>query len=65
MKLHRLTDKLSDAADALVGWRPDALLIAGAGGVAYGAWLVYEPSGFIVGGLLVMVAGWLDSRSAR
>lgn len=65
MQFHRITDKLSDAAEALAGWRPDALLIAGAGGVAYGAWLVYAPAGFIVGGLLAMAAGWLESRSAR
>lgn len=65
MNLHRITDKLGDVADALASWRPDALLIAGAGGIAYGAWLVYEPAGFIVGGVLVLLAGWLDSRSPR
>jgi hypothetical protein len=64
MNLNRMTDKLGDALDALVGWRPDALMIAGAGGVAYGAWLIHQPSGFIVGGLLAMAAGWLESRSA-
>lgn len=33
---------------------PDALLIAGAGLLSYGAWLVYEPAGYIVGGVLVL-----------
>lgn len=65
MKLHRITDKLADAAEALVGWRPDALLIAGASAVAYGAWLIHQPSGLIVGGLLAMAAGWIESRGAR
>lgn len=64
MNLHRITDKLGDAVDALIGWRPDALLIAGAGGVSYGAWLLAPAAGFIVGGLLAMAAGWLESRSA-
>ena len=64
MNLHRITDKLGDALDAMAGWRPDALMIAGAGGISYGAWLVYEPAGFIVGGLMAMAAGWFESRSA-
>jgi hypothetical protein len=65
MKLHRLTDKLGDIADALVGWRPDAFMLAGGAAVAYGAWMIYQPAGFIVGGLLTLAAGWLDAnRSA-
>lgn len=64
MNLNRITDKLSAAGAALIGWRPDAMMIGGGAGVAYGAWLVYAPAGFIVGGLLAMAAGWLESRSA-
>jgi hypothetical protein len=36
---------------------PDLLLLAGAGSVAYGAWAIYPPAGFIVGGALVLLAG--------
>lgn len=36
---------------------PDALLIAGAAAVSYGAWLAFPPCGFIVGGALMLVAG--------
>ena len=41
---------------------PDALLIAGAGLISFGAWLVYQPAGFMVGGLMVLVAGVITSR---
>lgn len=40
----------------------DALVLAGAGAVSYGAWLVYPAAGFIVGGLLAMAAGFLAAR---
>jgi hypothetical protein len=43
-------------------WSPDALMAGGAGGIAYGAWLVYQPAGFIAGGLLVLAAGVLAAR---
>jgi len=36
---------------------PDALLIAGAAGVSYGAWLAYAPAGYAVAGILAIVAG--------
>jgi hypothetical protein len=41
---------------------PDALLIAGACLVAYGAWRVYAPAGFIVAGLFCLAAGFLGAR---
>lgn len=44
---------------------PDLLLVAGAGLLSYGAWLVYQPAGFIVGGLLVLVSGVVTSRAAK
>ena len=55
---------LSAAAAIARDWVPDALLMAGASGIAYGAWLIYAPVGFIVGGALLMLAGWLGARSA-
>jgi hypothetical protein len=36
---------------------PDVFLIAGAGAISYGAWLIYEPAGFVVAGLLALIAG--------
>jgi hypothetical protein len=36
---------------------PDALLVVGAAGVSYGAWLAYEPAGYVVAGALAIVAG--------
>jgi hypothetical protein len=41
---------------------PDVLMAVGAGNIAYGAWLVYQPAGFLVGGVLVLVAGVLAAR---
>lgn len=36
---------------------PDAMLVAGAAAVSYGAWLVYQPAGIIVGGAFLIYAG--------
>lgn len=43
---------------------PDALLVAGAGALSCGAWMVYAPAGFIVAGLLLIGGGFLASRRA-
>jgi hypothetical protein len=40
----------------------DAAGFAGAGSVAYGAWLIYVPAGFLVGGALLMVLSILFGR---
>jgi hypothetical protein len=42
---------------------PDVLMLSGACGVSYGAWLVYEPAGYLVGGVLLMTAGILGARA--
>jgi len=39
--------------------------LAGAGLVAYGAWLIYVPAGFIVGGVLLILAAVLAARAQR
>ena len=36
---------------------PDVLLIAGAAGASYGAWLAWPPLGFVVAGALAIVMG--------
>ncbi|MGE3346064.1 MAG: hypothetical protein AB7I35_01375 [Ramlibacter sp.] len=43
-------------------YMPDALMLLGAASVAYGAWLVYPPAGFIVAGGLSLAAGVLAAR---
>lgn len=35
----------------------DLCALSGAGSVSYGAWLVYEPAGFIVGGAILLGVG--------
>jgi hypothetical protein len=40
----------------------DALGFAGAGSIAYGAWLIYVPAGFLVGGALAMALSVLLGR---
>jgi hypothetical protein len=36
--------------------------LVGVGLAAYGAWLIYEPAGFIVGGALLIAGALLVSR---
>lgn len=55
-------EKLKAARAAAVGLLPDALLIAGAAAVAGGAGMVYEPAGYIVGGLFALAAGVLLAK---
>ncbi len=43
---------------------PDFLLIAGAGSVSFGAWLAYNPAGYLVAGVLLIVAGIQLARAA-
>lgn len=66
MKLAALRSRAAAALMQLrhtvVGNVPDALLLAGAGNVAYGAWLIYPPAGFITGGVLLIVGGIIASR---
>jgi hypothetical protein len=40
----------------------DALGFAGAGAIAYGAWLIYMPAGYLVGGALAMALSVLAGR---
>lgn len=39
--------------------------LGGAGLVAYGAWLIYVPAGFIIGGVLLILAAVLAARAQR
>lgn len=41
----------------------DAVGLSAVGLIAYGAWLIYEPAGYIVGGLLVLIGVIMNSGS--
>lgn len=43
---------------------PDVLLIAGAVSVSYGAWAAWPPAGFLVAGVLQIIAGLQIARAA-
>lgn len=36
---------------------PDTLLIVGFASVSFGSWLIYMPAGYLVAGVLAIVAG--------
>jgi hypothetical protein len=55
---------LKRAAAASADSVPDAILLFGAGLVSYGAHMIYAPSGFIVGGMFFLYAGWAAARRA-
>ncbi len=40
----------------------DVAGLAGAGLVAYGAWLIYVPAGYLVAGCLLLAAAWFSAR---
>lgn len=43
---------------------PDLLLITGAATLSYGAFLVYEPAGYITAGVLILLEAIMLSRKA-
>jgi hypothetical protein len=45
---------MSERAVSLVR---DVLSVSGAGLIAFGAWRIYSPAGYIVAGLLLLAAG--------
>jgi hypothetical protein len=36
---------------------PDLVMIAGWAAMSYGAWIIYPPAGFLLGGGLALLAG--------
>lgn len=48
----------------IVALAPEVFALAGAGVISYGAWLVYQPAGFIVGGAFLLVIGIGSAKSA-
>jgi len=57
-----MKEHLQKMLAAAAGLVPDGLMLAGAGAMSYGAGLVYQPAGWIVGGVLLLVAGVLSAR---
>ncbi|MDY0748514.1 hypothetical protein SNE35_28700 [Paucibacter sp. R3-3] len=49
-------------AQALAPHVVDVLMLAGAGLVSYGAWLIYAPAGYISCGVLLLAGGVLAAR---
>lgn len=43
---------------------PDALMIAGSALIAYGAYQIFEPAGFIVGGALACYGGYQAAQAS-
>lgn len=44
---------------------PDAMIVAGVGAIAYGAWLLHPSAGFVVGGALTVTFGVIAARSPK
>lgn len=61
----RLTTYIKAGAAGFASWLPDLLMFGGAAGVSYGASLVFLPAGYVVGGILAIVGGWILARSAK
>jgi len=59
-----MLEAIKKLAVKLGGWTPDALMVCGGVGVAFGAGLIYPPAGYIVGGLMLMGAGYLTAKGA-
>lgn len=59
-----IKDRLKAARAVAASWLPDALMVGGGGAVSYGAWLVSEPAGFVVGGVLMGWAGYMLATKA-
>lgn len=53
------------AVAVAAGYLPDALMVIGATGISYGAWLVYGPAGYVVGGLFALAAGVVLARGSK
>jgi hypothetical protein len=61
----QIKEHLKRGALAAAGQIPDALMVAGAASISVGAGMVYTPAGFIVGGVFLLLAGWLTAKGAK
>ena len=60
-----LASALCELAAAVPGLLRDLAGLSGVGLVAYGAWLIYPPAGFIVGGSLLILGALLLALGHR
>lgn len=64
----RTSNHIATRVDTWARWCvdsiPDGLALLGAVLLSYGAWLVYVPAGYIVGGVLLIVGGVIAARSS-
>lgn len=60
-----MKEHLQKMLAAAAGHMPDGLMVAGGGAVSYGAGMVYEPAGWMVGGVLLIAAGVLAARGGK
>lgn len=49
----------------LVGVIADAMVLGGAAGLSYGAWLAWPPAGFMVAGVASLALGLALERAVR
>jgi hypothetical protein len=56
---------LASLATALPSLIRSLAALAGAGGIAYGAWLWSEPLGYVIGGTLVLAGALLDAIGSK
>lgn len=50
-------ERIARLTAAAAGTLRDLAVLAGIGLVTYGAWLIYQPAGFILGGVLMAALG--------
>jgi hypothetical protein len=60
--LKKIGSGLAKAATAVPELALNLVGFAGAGLIAYGAWLIYQPAGFITGGVLLLGGALLIAR---
>ena len=63
MKL--LATAVRTIAGAVPGLFRDLAGLCGVGLISYGAWLIYPPAGFVVGGLLLILGALLIALGSR
>jgi len=59
----KMQEKLLAIRSLVAAWLPDGLMVGGAAAVSYGTWLVHSPAGYIVAGVLAIVAGIMAARA--
>lgn len=64
LRLEQIATGVQRAGAWVAPLTPDALMVLGAGSIAYGAWLLHAAAGFVVGGAFSLGAGILAARKA-